>query len=115
MKIAIVGAGAMGSLFGAMLAEADVEAIRLGTKEMSFHPQRFDETFLAILTAHPERVSFTLPGERFGKSWARLLDLINHLWVPLLVITIGSTDLKAACNPTSWRCLGLQSPCKKNL
>jgi len=24
-------------------------------------------------------------------SWARLLDLINHLWVPLLVITIGST------------------------
>jgi peptide/nickel transport system permease protein len=24
-------------------------------------------------------------------SWARFLDLINHLWVPLLVITIGST------------------------
>lgn len=24
-------------------------------------------------------------------SWTRLLDLINHLWVPLLVITIGST------------------------
>jgi peptide/nickel transport system permease protein len=24
-------------------------------------------------------------------SWAKLLDLINHLWVPLLVITIGST------------------------
>ena len=33
-----------------------------------------DETFLAILNAHPEHVSFTLPGERFGKSWARLLD-----------------------------------------
>jgi peptide/nickel transport system permease protein len=24
-------------------------------------------------------------------SWGRLLDLINHLWVPLLVITIGGT------------------------
>lgn len=24
-------------------------------------------------------------------SWARFLDLVNHLWVPLLVITIGST------------------------
>lgn len=24
-------------------------------------------------------------------SWARVVDLINHLWVPLLVITIGST------------------------
>ncbi len=24
-------------------------------------------------------------------SWERLVDLINHLWVPLLVITIGST------------------------
>ncbi|MGD9020963.1 MAG: hypothetical protein PVF46_04145 [Lysobacterales bacterium] len=33
----------------AALAEADVEAIRLGTKEMSFHPKRFDETFLAML------------------------------------------------------------------
>jgi len=33
----------------AALAEAGVEAIRLGTKEMSFHPKRFDETFLAML------------------------------------------------------------------
>jgi peptide/nickel transport system permease protein len=24
-------------------------------------------------------------------SWGKLLDLINHLWIPLLVITIGST------------------------
>ena len=24
-------------------------------------------------------------------SWARVLDLVNHLWVPLVVITIGST------------------------
>jgi L-lysine 2,3-aminomutase len=33
----------------AALAESGVEAIRLGTKEMSFHPKRFDETFLAML------------------------------------------------------------------
>jgi len=33
----------------AALAEAGVESIRLGTKEMSFHPKRFDEAFLAML------------------------------------------------------------------
>ena len=32
----------------AALAEAGVEAIRLGTKEMSFHPKRFDAAFLAV-------------------------------------------------------------------
>lgn len=34
--------------FGA-LAEAGIESIRLGTKEMAFFPQRFDDTFLAML------------------------------------------------------------------
>jgi L-lysine 2,3-aminomutase len=33
----------------AALAEAGVESIRLGTKEMAFFPQRFDRTFLAML------------------------------------------------------------------
>ena len=33
----------------AALAEAGVESIRLGTKEMSFHPKRFDAAFLAML------------------------------------------------------------------
>ena len=33
----------------ASLAEAGVEAIRLGTKELAFHPKRFDEAFLAML------------------------------------------------------------------
>ncbi len=33
----------------AALAESGVEAIRLGTKEMSFHPKRFDEAFLTML------------------------------------------------------------------
>ncbi|MEE9393992.1 MAG: hypothetical protein V3W41_15945 [Planctomycetota bacterium] len=31
------------------LAEAGVESIRIGTKEMAFFPQRFDDTFMAML------------------------------------------------------------------
>jgi lysine 2,3-aminomutase len=31
------------------LAEAGVESIRVGTKEMAFYPQRFDDAFLAML------------------------------------------------------------------
>ena len=33
----------------AALAEAGVESIRLGTKELSFHPKRFDEAFLSMM------------------------------------------------------------------
>jgi len=33
----------------AALAEAGVESIRIGSKEMSFYPKRFDDTFLAML------------------------------------------------------------------
>ena len=33
------------------LAEAGVESIRLGTKEMAFYPDRFDDTFLAMVDA----------------------------------------------------------------
>jgi len=33
----------------AALAEAGVESIRLGTKEMSFHPKRFDAAFLSMM------------------------------------------------------------------
>lgn len=33
----------------AALAEAGVESIRLGTKEMAFHPDRFDAAFLSLL------------------------------------------------------------------
>ncbi len=31
------------------LAEAGIESIRIGTKEMAFHPDRFDEAFLGML------------------------------------------------------------------
>jgi lysine 2,3-aminomutase len=35
----------------AALAEAGVESIRIGTKEMAFYPERFDSAFLAMLDA----------------------------------------------------------------
>ncbi len=38
----------------AALAEAGVESIRIGTKEMAFYPQRFDATFLAMLDTFHE-------------------------------------------------------------
>ena len=33
-----------------------------------------DDTFLILLSAHHEPVTFTLPGARFGRSWAIALD-----------------------------------------
>lgn len=39
----------------AALAEAGVESIRIGTKEMAFFPQRFDETFFAMIDGFHER------------------------------------------------------------
>jgi lysine 2,3-aminomutase len=33
------------------LAEAGIENVRIGTKELAFYPKRFDETFLAMLDA----------------------------------------------------------------
>lgn len=36
------------------LAEVGIESIRLGTKEMAFHPDRFDEAFLAMLDGFHE-------------------------------------------------------------
>ncbi|MER9268542.1 hypothetical protein NKI63_29180 [Mesorhizobium sp. M0410] len=38
----------------AALSEAGVEHIRIGTKELAFHPQRFDGTFFAMLDAFHE-------------------------------------------------------------
>ena len=35
----------------AALAQAGIENIRIGTKELAFHPKRFDETFFAMLDA----------------------------------------------------------------
>ncbi len=53
----------------AALAESGVESIRLGTKEMSFHPKRFDEAFLAMVDNFHE----TYPEVGF-----RLMIHFNH-------------------------------------
>jgi len=39
----------------AALAEAGIESIRIGTKEMAFYPQRFDDAFFAMLDQFHER------------------------------------------------------------
>ncbi len=61
----------------AALAEAGIESIRIGTKEMAFYPQRFDDTFFAMLDgfheAYPEvglhfMVHFEHPDEFLAKT-----------------------------------------------
>ena len=51
------------------LAESGIESIRIGTKEMAFFPQRFDETFLAML----DRFHETYP-----EVGLRLMVHFNH-------------------------------------
>ena len=51
------------------LAEAGIESIRLGTKEMSFYPKRFDESFLTMMDNFHE----TYPDVGF-----RLMIHFNH-------------------------------------
>jgi L-lysine 2,3-aminomutase len=58
----------IGAWFAA-LAEAGVEAIRLGTKEMSFNPKRFDDAFLSMIDNFHE----TYPDVGF-----RLMIHFNH-------------------------------------
>jgi len=53
----------------AALAEAGIESIRLGTKDMAFFPDRFDEAFLAMIDAFHE----TYPDVGF-----RLMVHFNH-------------------------------------
>ncbi len=63
----------------AALAEAGIESIRIGTKEMAFFPQRFDESFLTMLDrfheTYPEvglrfLVHFNHPDEFLAKDSA---------------------------------------------
>ena len=65
----------------AALAEAGIESIRLGTKEMSFHPNRFDETFLAMIDKFHE----TYPEVGF-----RIMIHFNHPDEFLLKASDGS-------------------------
>jgi L-lysine 2,3-aminomutase len=78
----------------AALAEAGVESIRIGTKEMAFYPQRFDDAFLAMLdrfhVTYPEVglhiiVHFEHPDEFLAKDADgayRRNDVGFLQWVP---------------------------------
>jgi len=61
----------------AALATAGIETIRIGTKELSFHPERFDDRFFAMLDAFHEAypgtklrfmIHFTHPDEFLKKD-----------------------------------------------
>ncbi|MBT3292426.1 MAG: hypothetical protein HN380_34260, partial [Victivallales bacterium] len=51
------------------LAEAGVESIRLGTKELAFHPDRFDDAFISMLD---------LFHEAYPDVGFRLMTHFNH-------------------------------------
>ncbi|MGB0953412.1 MAG: KamA family radical SAM protein [Planctomycetota bacterium] len=106
--------------FGA-LAEAGIESIRVGTKEMAFFPQRFDETFLAMLdnfhATWPEvglrfMVHFNHPDEFLDKDAAgNYIEEAggNLAWHP---------DTKKAMNglvSRGWLCVENQAPLIKGI
>jgi lysine 2,3-aminomutase len=76
------------------LAESDIESIRIGTKEMAFYPQRFDDAFLTMLdgfhATYPQvglrlMVHFNHPDEFLAKDEAGnyIEDASGFLqWVP---------------------------------
>jgi len=106
--------------FGA-LAEAGIESIRLGTKEMAFFPQRFDDAFLSMLDSfhqtYPEvglrfMIHFNHPDEFLLKD-----DAGNYVeeeggalrWHP---------ETKRAMNglvSRGWLCVENQSPLIKDI
>lgn len=78
----------------AALAEAGVESIRIGTKEMAFYPERFDDAFVAMLDnfhktypevglhivvhfEHPDEFLAKDPGGNYVRDGAGFLQ-----WVP---------------------------------
>lgn len=106
--------------FGA-LAEAGIESIRIGTKEMAFFPQRFDDTFLAMLDEFHKQwpevgmrfmVHFNHPDEFLAKDEAgNYIEEAggNLAWHP---------DTKKAMNglvSRGWLCVENQAPLIKGI
>ena len=106
--------------FGA-LAEAGIESIRLGTKELAFFPQRFDDAFLAML-------------DKFHETWPevglRMMIHFNHPDEFLLKDEAGNyieepggtlawhPETKRAMNglvSRGWLCVENQSPIIKDV
>ncbi len=84
----------------AALAEAGIESIRLGTKDMAFYPQRFDDAFLAMIDAFHE----TYPEVAF-----RLMIHFNHPDEFLVKDEAGDYETRAdgflAWNPAARRAI----------
>ena len=82
------------------LAEAGVEAIRLGTKELAFHPARFDAAFLAMLDGFHD----AYPDVAF-----RLMAHFDHPHEFLLVGRGGEVPVNPngipTWHPRAWRAL----------
>lgn len=82
------------------LAEAGIESIRIGTKEMAFYPDRFDDSFLAML-------------DRFHEAYPdvglRLMVHFNHPDEFLLKDDNGNYIEKASgvyeWHPRSWKAM----------
>lgn len=105
----------------AALAEAGIETIRIGTKEMAFYPDRFDDAFLSMLDrfheTYPEvgvrfMVHFNHPDEFLQKDddGNYIEDEVGiHKWVPA---TKKAMDAVVA---RGWVCVENQSPIIKDI
>ena len=103
------------------LAEAGIESIRIGTKELAFFPDRFDDTFLAMLDRFHETyphvglrlmVHFNHPDEFLAKDASG--DYIEEStgvlkWVPATQRAIEGIVKRG------WICIENQSPIIKGI
>ncbi|MHC4908243.1 MAG: KamA family radical SAM protein [Planctomycetota bacterium] len=105
----------------AALAESGIESIRMGTKEMAFYPERFDEAFLTMLDgfheAYPQvvlhmMVHFNHPDEFLAKDedGKYITDDAGFLqWVP------GTDRAMRGLAKRGWLTVENQSPIIKGI
>ena len=104
------------------LAESGIEAIRIGTKELAFFPQRFDEAFLTMLdgfhATYPDvglrlMIHFNHPDEFLLKD-----DAGNYIEEPESGVLRWHPDTAAAMTGLTkrgWICIENQSPLIKGI
>ena len=105
----------------AALAEAGVESIRIGTKELAFFPDRFDETFLSMLdrwhAIYPDvglrlMVHFNHPDEFLAKDAAgNYIEQESgvYKWIP------STERAMQGLIARGWICIENQSPIIKGI
>lgn len=105
----------------AALAEAGIETIRIGTKEMAFYPDRFDDAFLAMLDRFHETyphvglrlmVHFNHPDEFLQKddNGNYIEDEVGiYKWVPATKRAMDGVVSRG------WVCVENQSPIIKDI